>query len=138
MENVAGYGHLSLYNHSIKSVMTCEIKKLWLVHQKKKIRKKKKKKKKMGMLCIAPAVLLIWKPAHNSKKPTPKTTYNNNNVKKNAKRLICLFLSFIIIFSLGFWACCYFSLVFVPEVLMSFLFFFFSQNFLCKAAIAEI
>lgn len=31
---MGGYDHLSLYNHSIKYVMICEIKKLWLVLKK--------------------------------------------------------------------------------------------------------
>lgn len=67
--------------------MTCEMKKLWLVHQKKKIRKKKEKKKKtkkmgmLGMLCIAPAVLLIWTPVHNSKK-----THSQSNLQQQQRQ----------------------------------------------------
>lgn len=40
---------------------------------------------------------------------------------KSARRLICLFLAFILIFSLCFWNCCYFSLDHVSESLLVFL-----------------
>lgn len=48
----------------------------------------------LGMLCIAPAVLLIWTPVHNSKK-----THSQSNLQQQQRQKECketdLFISFI-------------------------------------------
>lgn len=83
---------MSLCNHSIKSVMNCEMKKAVVDTQ-----------KRVGMLCIVSPVHLIWRTVHGSKKKKKKTTQKEltktTSRRKDSKRLIWFFFFFFIYYN---------------------------------------